>query len=201
MRVPGAHPDRVPREGETIFSSGFKPDYKINPETGCWEWQKSKLRGYGIGGKGKTRYAHRLYYERAFGPIPEGHDIHHRCGTTSCVNPEHLELAHNRAHDVENFLMRRGRDLEFVRQVREEGRQVGASAREVAARYGVDHQTVKNWWSSRHWADLLSDGPVITPGHVCHLDGCDNVCQGNRNKRYCCAAHRAKAGHRKRRAA
>ena len=36
-------------------------------------------------------FAHRFAYEHFIGPIPEGLTIHHRCGVTLCVNPDHLE--------------------------------------------------------------------------------------------------------------
>lgn len=37
-------------------------------------------------------YAHRLAYERAFGPIPTGMQIDHLCRVRECVNPDHLEV-------------------------------------------------------------------------------------------------------------
>lgn len=70
-----------------------KPDYKIDPETDCWVWAKSLLTGgYGQIQRGGTRLrAHRVYYEKHVGPIPEGNDLHHLCGNRKCVNPDHLE--------------------------------------------------------------------------------------------------------------
>lgn len=59
---------------------------------GCWEWTGSLFEtGYGyleVNGR-KTR-AHRISWELANGPIPEGMVIDHRCANPRCVNPEHL---------------------------------------------------------------------------------------------------------------
>lgn len=45
-----------------------------------------------IGKKVTKVYAHRLAWETANGPIPEGMTVHHLCGVKPCVNPLHLEL-------------------------------------------------------------------------------------------------------------
>lgn len=36
------------------------------------------------------RSAHSWAWQLANGPIPEGYQVHHTCGNTSCVNHEHL---------------------------------------------------------------------------------------------------------------
>lgn len=69
------------------------PDYWVDPETGCWEWAKSR------DGKrypmkwvdGAPHLAHRWYWEQRNGPIPAGLVIDHVCANTFCVNPDHLE--------------------------------------------------------------------------------------------------------------
>lgn len=56
---------------------------------GCWEWGGARNReGYGRYSK---RLAHRVAYELAIGPIPEGMAIDHLCRNKSCVRPDHME--------------------------------------------------------------------------------------------------------------
>lgn len=68
------------------------PDYVVDPETGCWEWQHAKARGYGRTVEhGQDWLAYKLYSERVYGPIPDGWDLDHLCRNPGCVNPDHLE--------------------------------------------------------------------------------------------------------------
>lgn len=69
---------------------------ELNIQTGCLEWQGVRSRtGYGYigsGGRGqRTLWVHRVAYELAYGPIPEGLVIDHLCRVRHCVNAEHLE--------------------------------------------------------------------------------------------------------------
>lgn len=67
---------------------------KVNPETGCHEWQGwVDRRGYAkitISGH-RGRPVHRVAYEAAKGPIPAGLHIDHLCRNPRCCNPDHLE--------------------------------------------------------------------------------------------------------------
>lgn len=65
-------------------------DYK----TACWIYHKKPARrGYRQMWMedGRQIPAHRAFYEHHVGLIPDGLQIDHLCGITSCVNPTHLE--------------------------------------------------------------------------------------------------------------
>ncbi len=60
----------------------------------CWIWQ-GPIHGHGYGQvtrRGKTAYAHRLFYEHHREPIANGLEIDHLCRVRACVNPAHLEV-------------------------------------------------------------------------------------------------------------
>jgi len=64
----------------------------MNPHH-CWEWQgyvgKNGYASFRMAGT--TRSVHRISFELAKGPIPEGLVIDHLCRVRHCVNPDHLE--------------------------------------------------------------------------------------------------------------
>lgn len=67
---------------------------RVDRGDGCWEWRGGRnYKGYGQArqANGRGIQAHRLAYELAVGPIPEGLEIDHLCVNRGCVNPAHLE--------------------------------------------------------------------------------------------------------------
>lgn len=69
----------------------------------CWQWLAAKQRnGYGViglgGHDGRMVRTHRVSYELAHGPIPEGLIIDHLCRNRGCVNPAHLEAVDQRTN-------------------------------------------------------------------------------------------------------
>jgi len=63
-----------------------------NPELGsCWLFT-GPANPYGRIDRSSERYAHRLGWKLFHGPIPDGMELHHRCGVHACWNPDHLMI-------------------------------------------------------------------------------------------------------------
>lgn len=64
------------------------------PTTPCRIWEGARDKdGYGTRKvKGRKAYAHRVAWEQANGPIPDGLSVLHRCDIPWCDNPDHLYL-------------------------------------------------------------------------------------------------------------
>lgn len=76
-----------------VDKNGPVPDHR--PELGpCWIWSGyvHPITGYGQYGVRKgTRLAHRIGYEYAVGPIPEGLHLDHLCRVRRCLRWDHLQ--------------------------------------------------------------------------------------------------------------
>lgn len=125
-------------------------EYLVDESTGCWVWQRGENgQGYGyIGAKDRKGLAHRIYYEQAKGPIPDGLVIDHRCENRLCVNPDHLQAvpqSHNsRAGGRTKLRADQVRDIKSRRLL----------AREYAAKHDIGIHTVYGIWRGRTWADF-----------------------------------------------
>lgn len=133
--------------------------YIVEPLTGCWIWQgyKSK-KGYGQmsitrGGKKKSVYAHRYFYEQHRGPIPSGRDLDHLCHNTICVNPQRLEAVSERVN------CRRGNRTRFTADQIEEIRRLWDTGTfkqyELAERFQTTQANIHWIVSRKNWR---SDG-------------------------------------------
>ncbi len=63
-------------------------------ESGCWLWM-GKIDGHGypeLRINGQSRKAHRVAWQLARGEIPRNGCIRQRCGSKTCIRPEHLEI-------------------------------------------------------------------------------------------------------------
>lgn len=149
-----------------------KVDRSGGPEA-CWPWTASrKAKGYGVFQSKRftgahSKNAHRVAYERAFGPIPDGLLVCHSCDNPPCVNPAHLFLgtpADNAADSA-----RKGRHWSATRRAewaakrsasklaQEDALAIRVStepARVLAHRFGVDESTVRRVRRGDSWKSL-----------------------------------------------
>lgn len=133
--------------------------------SGCIEWTGVTIKSNGrdshrygrFTSGGKKRLAHRVAYELAFGEIPDGMLVLHRCDNTKCCNPAHLFLGSHldnmsdmRAKGRSNkapFPVRHGSDVSGARltdldvqEIRRD-RAAGATTIELGRRFNV-HSSV-----------------------------------------------------------
>jgi hypothetical protein len=67
---------------------------KVHKTPSCWLWTSSRIKNWHgtFSVHGYPRYAHRVAWELANGPIPDGLQVLHRCDEPICVRPDHLFL-------------------------------------------------------------------------------------------------------------
>lgn len=134
---------------------------KIGGPEECWEYKLKNIVRNGTGrliyGRvyldGKRVRAHRAAYELAFGGIPHGMYVCHRCDNTLCLNPSHLfagtpqdnvadKMAKGR-HSVA-WGEKNGQSTLTDKQVREIRKRLkaGALQREIASEFGISQPLV-----------------------------------------------------------
>jgi hypothetical protein len=122
------------------------------PNSGCLLW----LKCVGNNGYGNIRIAkrtwttHRLAWHAAFGPIPDGMHVCHKCDVRSCLNPNHLFIgtnADNVADMVAKGRVQRAKGSQSSGAVLTEDvvlaiRAAKGTNRAIAKRFGVFHTTI-----------------------------------------------------------
>lgn len=129
----------------------------------CIEWQGAKdPNGYGhLTLQQKHLYAHRWTWEQAYGPIPDGLCVCHKCDNPSCINLEHLWLgtkednwADMRAKKRHRGGGARGTAQHLAKLTDDDVRAIRASDEiqiVLAKRYGVSQTTISNIRCGNTW--------------------------------------------------
>jgi hypothetical protein len=151
-KIKDQHLRFVPGHYRRIF-----PEYEYDEKTGCWNWLKSlDLGGYGkVDIAGRTRRAHRVYYEDVFGSIPEGLTLDHLCRNRKCVNPFHLEAVTTEVNNQRSNLATITDD--DARAIREEYASSSISQRCLGLKYGITQATVWRIVHGISWKSALKE--------------------------------------------
>jgi hypothetical protein len=138
----------------------------------CWEWQSYRNDcGYGVVRTKRNALlrAHRIAYEFAHGPVPEGMFVCHRCDNPPCCNPAHLFAgtpADNNRDMYSKHRESRDHGLKGERNhaaklsdadvltIRARYTNGGIFQRELAAEYGVTLHTMNAIIRRRTWHHL-----------------------------------------------
>lgn len=162
----------------TRASVAERLDRRTVRSSGCWLWAGARTtNGYGaIRVGGRMARAHRVAWELAYGPIPEGLDVLHRCDVPVCVNPSHLFLGTDSDNQLDasakgrhgmkrhperssfkgRVISTRGNAKLTQAQVREI-RSLGAggwSVMVLAQRFSISESNVRAILSRETWRDL-----------------------------------------------
>jgi hypothetical protein len=121
------------------------PFYAVDPDTGCWVWQRNtsglpnNRYGY-LKRNGKRIKAHRFFWEQVNGPVPDGLELHHRCENRLCVNPDHLEAVTHR-HNIYVSKKTKLSDEQIA-----EIRRLASTTmqKDIAKRFGVSRPCISN---------------------------------------------------------
>jgi hypothetical protein len=121
-------------------------------ETPCWVWQRSISGGYGnMFHNGRVRLAHRVYYEREHGPIPDHLVPDHLCRVRACIRPSHIELVTGRENS------RRGVSVKLNMYQAREIRRLFATGEldrdQLAERFGVTKANICYILNGKVWAE------------------------------------------------
>lgn len=136
----------------------LRRNVRINPRTGCWEWQGARGRG-GYGRCGNERAA-RVAYRAWRGPLASELEVCHTCDNPPCCNPDHLFLGttqDNTADKVRKGRVPKGEQHPRARLRADDVRAIRADLRlhrEIAADFGVKTVTVQAIKRRRIWAHL-----------------------------------------------
>lgn len=163
----------------TVRHSIYDPDVRVrldyySEQRGtCREWVGARFEsGYGlIRLAGRTRRAHRVSYEAAYGPIPDGLVVRHTCDNPPCINPEHLLLGtakDNMADAVSRDRVARGeRNAAHkvteaqTREIRARA-QAGATQQSIADDYGIHQTQVSRIVLGKSWKQVVEYGGGVS---------------------------------------
>lgn len=156
----------TPRIHELITPHNIEA-YVVKTEGGCWEWAGSRNE-YGYPRIG-SRPGHRYAYEIFHGPIPEGLHILHKCDNPPCVNPAHL-IVGTHVQNMQDCTAKGRRAKgeraanaklvsDQVREIRKMRINGGFTLQQIADRFKITREAVRQIASGQTWSHIPMDMP------------------------------------------
>lgn len=148
----------------STLAERFWSKVDVDPD-GCWLWNASLSdKGYGkigLGGRGRGHVpAHRVSWELANGPIPDGLWVLHRCDVRRCVRPDHLFLGTVTDNQLDMARKERWKNqhptrltAELVREIKKR-RRSGERRVDLAREYGVTEGTIGRIMRGKVWSHV-----------------------------------------------
>lgn len=147
----------------TAFEAQVDKTPGHGPWGDCWLWTGSvTTKGYGDLRAGtKRRIAHRFAYEQAFGEIPLGFMVCHRCDVRRCENQTHFFLGRAKNNSEDMVLKgrqaagdrngRRKLDSVAVATIKAVYAQGTSTQAAIANRFSVSPQTISRVVTGKNW--------------------------------------------------
>lgn len=183
---------------------------KVKKGPGCWTWLGWRYQSGGYGGlalNGRNVRAHRVAFELANGPIPEGLFVCHSCDNPVCVNPNHLFIGtcadnnwdKSRKGRAKGHLMpgeaHPGHKLkaEQVAEIRRRYVEGDSNKMRLALEYGVSDRLIYNIihghaWPDPNWTPIEPVRHKKDPNRRC--ENCERPAPKEMKRGRCAACYR-----------
>lgn len=141
---------------------------KVKRADGCWLWSGATTDGYGhirSAGRGRALLAHRVMWEMAHGPIPNGLCVLHGCDVRRCVRPGHLFLGTKADNSWDAATKGRVAGTRLtalaVRAIRGLYATGGYSQQEIGLLYGVCQTEIGNVVRRKRWRHVYETDSAV----------------------------------------
>ena len=147
-----------------MLPHGFWEKVQVGKKDQCWPWLAHTCHGYGHVRVGpKVKKAHRLVYEEAHGPIPDGLVVMHVCDNRRCVNERHLRLGTPKENNSDRDkkgrqVAKRGEAHGMSKLTEANIREIGVLRTEInsrvhdfAERFGVTPLAIRDVLAGKTW--------------------------------------------------